>query len=204
MMRFLIICLVLCFCPLNVYGQDAKTAAVKQASIDGFRSAKFGMSVAQVEKACKTDLKVSAGAITTRQNPVEKTLVMKVSAKDIVEASGSADVYYTFGYRSQTLMQVAAHWKASNRKELQKLVTLANNFRNYFLASAFDPKTLVQNAAVNPREMIVFRGSDAKGRMVLVMLQTSKSKKSMKGNLHLVYMENPTKPDVFKIKAGQL
>jgi hypothetical protein len=54
------------------------------AVVDGFRSAKFGMSDTQVKAAITKDFGIKADAISEQPNPAERTTVLAVKVPDLL------------------------------------------------------------------------------------------------------------------------
>src|SRR5712671_2314720 len=74
--------------------------------VTGFRSAKFGMSEADVRAAIVKDFGVKPEAIRAETNASEQTLVLLIKAPDVLPGGGSAEVSYVLGFKSKTLIQV--------------------------------------------------------------------------------------------------
>jgi len=74
--------------------------AAQPVSIDGFRSAHFGMSEQETRKAIEADFKLSGSAVRPGDNPVERTRVLSVTVPDLVPDSGKAVIDYVFGFKS--------------------------------------------------------------------------------------------------------
>src|SRR5580693_1386206 len=78
--------------------------------IDGFRSAHFGMTEAEVRKAIETDFKLTGSAVRPGDNPVERTHLLSVTVPDLVPDSGKAVIDYVLGYKSHSLIEVNVTW----------------------------------------------------------------------------------------------
>ena len=62
------------------------------------------------------------------------------------------------------------------------------------------------NAPLGRDAIMVFRGTDKQGRMVLLLLDNPKNPEGPPNQdivLKLSYMQNPEKPDVFQIEKGK-
>jgi len=76
------------------------------ASIDGFRSAKFGMKIEEVKKAIRQDFFIQDGKIDTVTHPTEQTQSLGITIKKLLPMSGKSRVVYVFGFQSKRLIQV--------------------------------------------------------------------------------------------------
>jgi hypothetical protein len=91
----------------------AQTPA-KTVLVDGFRSAKFGMTETDTLKAIKTDFALANNAITQTSNTVEGTHLMKITVKNLLPNSGQAIVTYSFGYKTDRLDEIDVTWDAKD------------------------------------------------------------------------------------------
>lgn len=205
----------------------AQTATVPQAAISGeaaasaevlgFRSARFGMDEAAVRKAATGDFDIKAARLAAGENPSERTKILTARVPDVLDAGGTADVSYVLGHASRKLTQVSVLWSAETDPAIDgdRLVANANVLRNYFLTAGYKPETIVTDVAV-PEGLLMFRGSDAKGRMAVLLLRGRLAAgPAAEGaasppppvltptSLLLAYIEDPQNPDVFKLKPGQ-
>ena len=78
--------------------------------VDGFRSARWGMTDAQVKTAIRKDFNIPPEKVQTEENASERTAVMTVTVGDLLEGAGKARVSYIFGYASKKLIQVNIVW----------------------------------------------------------------------------------------------
>jgi hypothetical protein len=83
-------------------------ALAPTVEVTGFRSAKFGMSEADVRAAIVKDFAVKPDAIRAETNASEQTRVLLVKVPDVLPGGGSAEVSYVLGFKSKTLIQVGA------------------------------------------------------------------------------------------------
>jgi hypothetical protein len=86
--------------------------------------------------------------------------------------------------------------------------------RNYFARKGFRKDNLVLNAKLNDGSVLVFRGTDSSGRMVVLLLNnpqnqkndektdSSETKEKTELSLRLSYIQDPNNPDVMKIEEG--
>jgi hypothetical protein len=183
----------------------------KWAVIDGFRSAKFGMNQKQVLRAINKDFKISSSKAKKRVNSIEKTSIIDIEVPELLGSGGTALISYIFGHQSKKLSHVNIIWGLGISKKVdgQGVVDAANLLRSHFVKKRYKDEGLVVNGQLNETTILVFRGSDRKGRMALLALTTPKPLKNetlkdsaKKVSLKLSYILNPTKPDILTIKDG--
>ena len=186
------------------------------AKVEGFRSAKFGMSSDKVMKAIFKDFRGVKRSVTTKIHPTERTKSLLLDVTDLVPDSGKAQIAYIFGFKSQKLSQINILWKNTDTEQGKTLgvVKTANLLRSLFLKKGFAKDKFIANRRLKDGSIIVFRGEDRKGRMVLLFLNNplgtpeqaktrsdkEKAKLAKKITLMLSYMETPKKSDIFKLK----
>ena len=85
-------------------------------------------------------------------------------------------------------------------------MNLANQLREHFSGQTFRQEGLAVNQPFGKDSILVFRGLDKKGRMVLLLL-VNPQKPGLPPNqdivLKLSYIQQPDNPDVFKIGKGK-
>lgn len=196
--------------PAEAASDDGDTKAA--AAVEGFRTAHFGMSESDVSKAVRKEFDLKKDDIAHEENGLEKTTSLIVSANNLIPDSGPSRVAYIFGYGSKNLIQVNIVWghPVDQNTTAQKLVATANILRNYFSASGY--KDVIVNQPVEVGATVVFRGSDDKGRMVLLVLNATRASDAQaeegadapqRVSLRLSYMENPGNPDIYRVQEGQ-
>lgn len=189
------------------------------ARVEGFRSARFGMTEAQVLEAIRTDLKIAKDAVAREVNNLEQTNSLLVTVTDLnLPGSGPAQIAYIFVYKSKKLIQVNVLWgkPVNPTPDPSALSTAASLLRNHFVQQSFRNDKLVVNGRLEDGTLIVFRGTDEKGRMVLLLLYPSpggsdgttqkpeaQAAPPRESALLLSYIENVVAPDTFRIKEGQ-
>jgi hypothetical protein len=216
------------------YGQTKNTAPVKPAAqptaaipapaapggpslatpgtavVDGFRSAKFGMSDAQVKAAITKDFGIKADAISEQPNPAERTTVLAVKVPDLLPGGGIADVSYVFGYESKTLIQVSVSWsKASDDKMTpEQLFSNSSVLRSHFLTEGFKADSVASNMPIG-NGLLVFRGSDEKDHTAMLILQGTFSEGQAPNQkiltpttLLLFYVQDAKAPDIYRLPPG--
>jgi len=203
--------LILSFILFSTVATAAKTidSGVSQewASIDGFRSAKFGVSESEVFKAINKDFRIKKKNVSRVVNSNEKTITLGINAKDLLTGSGSSKVFYILGYKSRKLIHVNIVWgrPVDKKPNAGEIVSTANQLRNYFAQKRYQKNGFALNAKLGEGIILVFQGKDKKGRAARLLLSNPKNKDSKAGTnitLTLSYIEKPENPDVFKIKEG--
>lgn len=177
-------------------------------AVDGFRSARFGMSEREVLRAIYRDFRISKPKVKRDIHPTEKTVHLEIAIQDLLPDSGPGKAFYILGYQSQRLIQVNVVWgkPVTPRPDAQQVVNLANQLRDHFAGQEFQKKGLVTNAPLGKDAIVVFRGQDGAARTVLLLLNNPKVEgqpENQNITLKLSYIQNPEKPDVFQIKEGE-
>ena len=188
----------------------AGTAATN-ADVSGFRSARFGMNMADVKAAIATDFGVKPTAIATGMNAAERTQLLSVAVPDVLPDGGTAQVSYVFGYKSKTLIQVGILWSHATDPTLtgDKLYADGDVLRGHFMSAGYQPDS-VKTGLVLPSGLLLFRGEDAAGHATILILEgtfkadaATKQQSLTPTGLALLYSQSPQNPDVFKIAPGQ-
>jgi uncharacterized protein YgiM (DUF1202 family) len=178
------------------------------ANIDGFRSAKFGMGRAEVTKAIFQDFGIASRNITVIKHPTEGTKSIAITVKDLLPNSGSSRIVYVFGFQSKrlTLVNMLTGHPADASVAPQQVVNSGNYLGNHLLRKRYQDDGLVAHARLSDGSILIFRGKDQKGRMVLLRLSdpqpSNKDNEDLKISLNLSYIEKPEEPDVYKLKEG--
>jgi hypothetical protein len=189
--------------------KSATPPAATAAEVNGFRSARFGMSEDEVKAAIAKDFSIRAADIKVEPNVGEKTNVFTVRVPNLIPDGGAADVSYVFGYKSKQLIQVGVLWSAATDPKMQPegLQTNAKILASYFQTAGYAPQNVAVNVPI-PGGVVVFRGADAKGRMTLLILHAAPAAEGDKTPpkptaLTLYYTADPLNPDVFRLPPGQ-
>ncbi len=193
-------------------GANAAFAAEEAAVVDGFRSAKFGATGAQVNKAITKDFGHKGDDIQVLMHPLEKTTSFNVVVDELIPDSGKGTVSYILGYKSESLMQVSIVWGTLVDPEatLDKLKVTAIILRDHFLKRGFDPDKVIANRQADDGSNIAFRGSDEKGRIVLLQLAApaieqaeGTTESAQPAWLRLSYIVNLDAPVIYRVEEGQ-
>lgn len=199
--------------PAVAIAQEAPATGetTSEDGLTGFRSAEFGMMPEQVRAAIEADFGLSGEAIAAGRNTVERTDVLTARVSDLIEGGGTAQISYVFGYNSGELIQIGISWSQATDPDLTPAQLLENGdvLRAYFLGSSdVFVETSVDRVVDNG--LVLFRGSDAAGRSVLLLLQGTFTEADANGQsrlqpseLALLYSRDPDDPDVFRIEEGQ-
>ena len=199
--------------------QDQAAEPAEQARVEGFRSARWGMTEAQVKAAILKDFNIAADKVQTEENTSERTTVLSVTANELLEGAGKARVSYIFGYSSKKLIQVNVVWGTSidPQAKPERVVAAANQLRALFLSSGYDPATTASNVATGQGTITVFQGQDSEKHTTLLRLVSSpapppakprgKNDKHESAGPHvallLSYVQDARNPDVYRLKKGQ-
>lgn len=186
-------------------------AAENAAQIEGFRSARFGMSEAELRAAIRRDFPGPAERIASEQTPVERTQVLTITVPDLIPDAGSARISYILGHRSRRLIQVTILWgpPADSAAKPEALVNAAEALRAHFASLAWRPGSIAGGVALADGSTLVFRALDEKGRMAqLQVLPAAAPAGAAAGaprpfGLRLAYVADPMNPDVFRLQRGQ-
>ncbi len=185
---------------------SSKAKGKSVASVDGFRSARFGMTEQQVLKSIFKVVKIPKSKIQRHVHPTEKTVSFNFQVKDLLPGSGKARLFYVMGFNSKRLIQINVIWSKAEDKTSspQVVVDTANRLREHFLSQGFQKKGLVVNSKLPDGSVLVFRGVDRRGRMVVLLLVNPPPREGQAPhqniNLRLSYIQNPDSPDIYKIK----
>ena len=179
--------------------------------VEGFRSAKFGMTEAEVRAAIRRDFSQAADRIASEQTPVERTQVLSISVPNLIPDAGTARISYILGHQSKRLIQVTVLWgppvDATVRSEA--LVNAAEALRAYFDSLYWGSGSVERGVSLADGSTLVFRALDEQGRMVQLQLMPAQAAKRSAANaqrafaLRLAYVADPLNPDVFRLQRGQ-
>src|SRR5665213_1909504 len=105
----------------------------------------------------------------------EHTQVLSVAVPDLLEGAGAARVSYIFGYSTKKLIQVNVLWGTPSdpQSSPEKVVAAANQLRQLFLDSNYDPETVASNVRMNDGSILVFEGNDADKHTTILRLASA-------------------------------
>jgi hypothetical protein len=179
------------------------------AKVDGFRSAKFGMSEADVRAAAAKDFNVKPDALHEQPNPGERTKALLLPVPDLLPGGGTAEVSYIFGYQSKKLIQISVSWSKATDDKItpEKLFSNSSVLRAHFMGEGFKPETIATNVPVSGG-LLIFRGSDANDRTAILILQgtvaqgENNQRVLTPTGLLLFYVADAKTPDIYRLPPG--
>ncbi|MBV8777319.1 MAG: hypothetical protein JO258_09000 [Alphaproteobacteria bacterium] len=192
----------------------ADQAQAPEARVDGFRSAKWGMSEAQVKEAIHKDFNLAPDKVKSEENLAERTTVLSVTVPDLLENTGPARVSYILGFASKKLIQINVLWGSAVDPQAspERIVAAANELRQLFVDSGYQPATVVTNTKLPDGSVLVFKGQDADKHTTLLRLAAAavtpappkgeQPKAVDTAALSLSYIADPVNPDIYRIKKG--
>jgi hypothetical protein len=190
-----------------------QTAPAQPGRVDGFRSAQWGMTEPQVKSAISKDFKLGPEKIKAEENIAERTHVLSIVVSDLLEGAGAAKISYIFGHSSKKLIQVNVLWGSGVDPQIppEKIVAAADQLRQLFLDSGYEPRSIVTNAKMNDGEVLVFKGEDADKHVTILRLgaagqpprRGSSEKPTAATALALSYILDAQNPDIYRLKKGQ-
>ncbi len=188
----------------------------EHVQVEGFRSARWGMTEAQVKAALHKDFNIPADKAQTEENPSERTTVLSVTVNELLEGAGKARISYILGYSTKKLIQVNIVWGTTidPQAKPERLVGAANQLRTLFLNSGYDRETVASNVATADGSITVFQGQDLAKRTTLLRLVSTPAPAPSKQHgkaepasptvvLFLSYLLDARNPDVYRLKKGQ-
>ena len=198
------------------------TTNIPAYNIQGFRSARFGMTEREIRKAIAKDHKKSDQDIELVKDEINGTTALTLITDDLLPNTGTAILSYIMGYKSKKMMQVNIAWGAVREEKIEseRIVNIANQLRAYFSERKFKKESVIVNRQLENGSVLVFRGSDDKGRTILMQLiptgntaaentaeqDKDKAEKKQDDNLRLTlilsYLSDPNNPDIYQIEKG--
>jgi hypothetical protein len=174
--------------------------------VEGFRSARFGMTEQQVRDAIRKDFGLSGDAVTVEEQPIEKTTVLGVTVPDLLPDAGPARISYILGYKSKKLIQVNLLWGTPlGAVTAEEMRAAAAALGRYFAGLNFAPEAVIANARLADGSWLVFQGADAQKRAAVLRFAATEAEEGKTPSvvMTLFYIQDTEKPDVFRIGRGQ-
>jgi hypothetical protein len=170
--------------PPEATGTPPAAEPVEHANVEGFRSARWGADAAQVKAAIYKDFGIVAEKVKTEENAAERTTVLSVTVNDLLEGAGAARVSYVLGFKTKKLIQVTILWGTPGDPQAppDKIVTAANQLRQLFLDSGYQPETVVTNTRMADGTILVFQGQDADKHTTVLRLASAPAPVPAKGS----------------------
>lgn len=179
-------------------------------SVGGYRSARFGMTEAEVLRAINMDFGIENGE-TRIVHPLQKTTALVVRTDDLVPGAGATQVVYIFGYRSARLIQITLSWgfPLETAVNAATLVRVARVMMNRMALQGLPDNTLSSDMTVDDGSIIVFRATDADAHVIEmrmkgpgVGLATDDGDDVTTSRLRLSFIQNAKLPDTYKVEPG--
>lgn len=189
----------------------AAPVAAANLVLEGFRSARFGMSEDEVRAAIEADFGLSGDAVVPGTNAAERTQLLTVVVPDLLPEGGAAQISYVFGYSTKALIQVGISWSADIDPSVDAARLYANSdvLVAYFTAAGYQPAT-IRTGLVLDNGILLFRGEDADGHATVLLLQgdyvggaTEGQRVLQPTSLALLYAADSQAPDIFTVAPGQ-
>ncbi|MGE5268199.1 MAG: hypothetical protein ACM3JG_00860 [Thiohalocapsa sp.] len=188
-------------------------APAERVHVEGFRSAHWGMSEAEVRAAIARDFRIPADRIKSEENLAERTHVLSVVVPDLLEGAGAGRVSYIFGYTTKKLIQVNILWGTAVDPQIapDRVVAAADQLRQLLVDSGYEPESVISNARLSDGEVLVFKGEDAEKHTTVLRLAAAshpagrgqaKTRKTATA-LALSYIFDARNPDIYRLKKGQ-
>lgn len=190
--------------------ESAAPAEAPAIVVDGFRSAKFGMTEDEVRAAIEADFGLSGDAVVAGENSAERTQILTVVADELLTSGGKAQVSYVFGYTSKTLIQVGVSWNSQIDPSVDAAKLYANGdvLTAYFTGAGYVPAS-IRTGVVLDTGILLFRGEDAERHATILILQGAYSgggdtqRVLTPTSLALLYTVDSENPDIFQIEPGK-
>lgn len=199
-----------------------------KAVLDGFRTATYGMTLAEVKRAAVADLHVPSDSLHVVTDPQTLTTDVIAVVPKLVPQLGKGEVTYVLGYSSKKLDAVVVSWSpALDKANTPKaMIDAGRVLQTYFSREGFAPGHAYADRLLKGGNFVLFHGDDEQGRSVTVALEgrisklpadakdagnagDSKDSKAAKPKaiftpqqLVIAYIEHPGKPDVYHLPKG--
>jgi hypothetical protein len=199
--------------PSGASGAAPETGPAVAVTVEGFRSARWGMNDAEVKAAIRQDFGITPARVSTTENAAERTTVLSVAIGNLLDGAGTARLSYILGYKSKKLIQVTILWGTAIDPQVppESIVAAANQLRQLFFDSGYQPKSIIANSRLADGSILVFEGQDADGHTTVLLLadrpSPAKAPQSKGGvasiALSLSYILDRRNPDIFRLKKGE-
>jgi hypothetical protein len=184
--------------------------------VDGFRSARFGMTQDEVRAAVTKDFNLAPTAFIATQNAIDQTSAISIKLDHLDPGPGQAYVSFIFGASKKTLMHINVAWRTDAKPtddQRKAIITAALQLASYFQQQAWPPNRTVSGALLPGNTVLIFEGVDAPGSGVEVTTSgvplESADPKAPKmpdptgpAQLMVSYSADHDHPDVVKIPQG--
>lgn len=140
--------------------------------VTGYRSAKFGMTEAEVRSAIAADF--SNVPVTEGANPFEGTMSLSVTLEALPPANSAAKVTYILGKATGRLITVTTVWWTPDDADAaarETLIAAASKVTGEFIGYTWKLFTTARGLPAGPNALVVFAGGDEAGGGVEVRLE---------------------------------
>jgi hypothetical protein len=146
----------------------------KWAVINGFRSAKFGMTEKEVLRAITKDFKISKRKVDKKMLLEGKMTALIIHVREMMDIGGPSDIVYILENKKKGLIRINIDWGKSVTDNVvgKDILTTANLLRNNFVKKRYKKKLYAYNKRINDTMMLVFRGLDEKDRSITLRLES--------------------------------
>jgi len=185
--------------------------------ITGFRSAKFGMTPAEVRAAAARDF--GNVQLLANANPAEGTEALQLDVAHLDPGPGPAQATYIFGARSHTLARINVVWITGPNPTAEERAAILNGavlLAHYFQALPAPLKASLGARPTGPNALTVFAGVDHKGAGIELAAEgvsykiDAKTEGSSSASpapsgpalLRVSYIRDVANPDIIKIAPG--
>lgn len=184
----------------------------------GFRSAKFGMTEAEVRAAIQKDFGVKPEDVRPTPNAIERTTALVVSLPALDPGPGPATAVFILGYQSKKLIQVNVQWAregAAAKADAAPYLVAGVQLVNYFNQFTWRDGRVNLGIPVGPASLLLFGAEDDKTGAVQVVADGVTVERKAEGqleaapqaggqvSLRVSYIANRTKPDIFRLEPGR-
>jgi hypothetical protein len=185
--------------------------------VDGYRSARWGMTIAQVRQIIPKDFPDAEIGVDTL-DPVTRTTIVVIAAPQLSPGPGATAVSYIFGATSGRLIHVNVDWQYDNATPTERVVLTVAGSRVVadFISYYWKLLSVARGIPVGPNSLVLFAGAGEAGGAVEVRLQgigytvqtpngvvEMPPPKGGQALLHVGYAQTDGQPDVYMIKPGE-
>ncbi len=192
--------------PKAVTPLSAEPLPANGFQITGFRTAQFGMKEPELRETLAKDFGVAPSNLGVTEAAGIGARTISFLLDGLVPGAGVAQLSYVFGYRGQDLIQVSVLWGGVNRPEVgaPQVETAAAELKRYLRSLPFDPGLAAFDLPQPDGSVLLGRGRDRQGRVVLLIRSDPIDASGVKRpSVQLVYVRDDRQPDVFSIRKGQ-
>lgn len=181
--------------------------------VKGFRSARFGMSRAEVAAAVQRDFGPEAELVETF-NPIERTTTLTLRLQRLEPGPGPASIAYILGAVSRRLIHVNVVWalEGDPPPEQRALVAAAGaQLTRYFQSLPAPPRNAILASPEGPYALTLLAAIDRKGAGVEVAVagvaytikdQPPPPPPTGPAVLRVSYVANAANPDIHQVEPG--